>query len=164
PPGTPPRDAVTVTQNTDFGTYLKAVNDARNVRDPRVTALRVFRPEQPLEFSSDARGFLVALVHDLQLEVPAPDEKAAAGLIGAPAKVLRIKVPLAEIALSYQIDPSSSDALRLRGKIEEFNPGTNSEVLAINGDENQANPLTRIAKAFVMGAIGAKVRGQSIDV
>ena len=36
--------------------------------------------------------------------------------------------------------------------------------MAINDDENQANPLTRIAKAFVMGAIGAKVRGQSIDV
>src|SRR5262249_43506668 len=117
PRGTPPRDAVTVKPNTDFANYLKAVNEVRKVRDPRVTALRVFRPDQPLEFSSDARGFLVALVHDFQLEVPAPDEKAAAVIIGTPAKVLRIKVPLAEIALSYQIDPLPSNALRLRGKI-----------------------------------------------
>src|SRR5262249_55445005 len=56
PPGTPPRDAVTVRTNVDFADYLKAVDQARNAHDPRVTALRVFRPQQPPEFSADARG------------------------------------------------------------------------------------------------------------
>ena len=45
-------------------------------------------------------------------------------MLGVPAKVLRIKVPLAEVAISYQLD-TTSPTLRLKGKIEEFNPGTN---------------------------------------
>ena len=163
PPGTPPKDAVAVSKNVDFATYLKAVDQARNAHDPRVTALRVFRPQEPPEFSSDSRGFLVALVHNFQLEVPAPDPQAGGNLLGVPAKVLRIQVPLAEIALSYQVN-SASPAVRLRGKIEEFNPGTNATVLAITDDEHKATPLTRFTMALVMTALGTKIRSQNIDV
>ncbi len=164
PPGTPPRDAVTVRQNVDFATYLKAVDEARKAKDPRVAALRVLRPQEPPEFSSDARGFLVALIHDLQLEVPAPDASSGGNMIGVEAKVLRIKVPLAEVAVSYQLDTASPGALRVHGKIEEFSPGTNAEVIAINNDETKGTPLTRFTSAFVMGAMGAKIRSQKIDV
>jgi hypothetical protein len=164
PPGTPPRDGVAVTRNVDFATYLKAVDDARKARDPRVTALRVVRPHQPPELSADARGFLVALIHDFQIDVPAPDRQSGGAVIGVPARVLRIKAPLVEIAVSYQLDTSSPNFMRLRGKIEEFNPGTNPDVEAINEDENKATPLTRFTAAIVMVALGAKIRSQTIDV
>ncbi len=164
PPGTPPRDAATVTRNVDFATYLKAVDAARNAKDSRVMAMRVLRPQQPPVLSSDARGFLVVVVHDLQVEVPAPAEQAAQNMLGVAAKVLRIKVPVTEVAISYQLDTSTPSAPRIRGKIEEFNTGTNHEVIAINDDENKGTPLTRFTSAFVMGTMAAKIRTQTIDV
>jgi hypothetical protein len=54
--------------------------------------------------------------------------------------------------------------LHLKGKIQEFNPGTGGEVLAINDDENQAKPLTRFRSAIVMTALGARMRSQNIDI
>jgi hypothetical protein len=164
PPGTPPHDAVTVARNVDFRTYLKAVDEAKKAKDPRVSAMRVIRPSQPPAVSSDARGFLVVIVHDFQLEVPAPDEQAARNMLGVEAKVLRIKVPAAEVAISYQLDTSSPGAPTLHGKIEEFNTGTNHEVIAINNDENKGTPLTRFTSAVVLGAMVAKIRTQKIDV
>ncbi len=164
PPGTPPKDAVSVNQNVAFADYVKAVNAARNAHDPRVQALRVVRPQQPPEFSTDARGFLIALVRDFQLDVPAPDPQAGGNLLGVPAKILRLKAPLVEVALSYQLDTSTPGSVRLKGKIQEFNPGTTGEVIAINDDENQGKPLTRFQSAIVMTALGAKIRSQNVDV
>jgi hypothetical protein len=143
---------------------MKAVDAARNAHNPKVQALRVTRPPQPPEFSTDARGFLVALVHDFQLDVPAPDPQAGGNLLGVPAKVLRLKAPLVEVALSYQLDTSTPGSLRLKGKIQEFNPGTTGEVIAINDDENQGKPLTRFQSAIVMSAMGTRVRSQNINV
>ncbi len=164
PPGAPPSDAVSVKENVSFPDYLKAVDAARKARDPRVQALRIIRPQQPPEFSTDARGYLVALVRDFQLDVPAPDPEAGGNLLGVPAKVLRIKAPLVEVAFSYQIDHSTPGTLRLKGKIQEFNPGTTGEVIAINDDENQGKPLTRFQSAIVMSAMGTKIRSQNIDL
>ncbi len=164
PPGTPPKDAVTVSTNVDFPTYLKLVEETKKAKDPRVSAIRILRPEKAPEFSSDARGFLVAMIHDFQIDVPAPDQAAGGGMLGMPAKVLRIKLPLAEVAVSYQLDTTSPEGLRVRGKIEEFSPGPNFEAIAINDDENQGKPLTRFTAAFVMGALGTKIRSQNIDV
>ncbi len=163
PPGTPPGEAVTLRTNVDFENYLKAVDESRKANNPNVTALRVFRPEQPPEFSTDARGFLVVLIHDFQIDVPAPDPNAGGNMLGVQAKVLRIKVPQAEIAISYQVDTTSKTP-RVKGKVEEFNPGTNAQVIAINDDENKGTPLTRFTTAFVMGALGTKIRSQNIDV
>lgn len=159
PPGTPPKDAVQVRKNVSFADYLKAVEAARKANDPRVQALRIIRPQSPPEFSTDARGYLVVLVRDFQLDVPSPGE-----LLGVPAKVLRIKSPLVEVALSYQLDPSTPGALRLKGKIQEFNAGTQSEVIAINDDENQGKPLTRFQSAIVASALGTKIRTQQVNL
>src|SRR5262249_14574852 len=128
PPGTPPKDAVGVTENVSFADYVKAVDAARNARDQRVQALRITRPQQPPEFSTDARGYLVALVRDFQLDVPAPDPQSGGAMLGAAAKVLRLKAPLVEVAVSYQLDDSTPGSLRIKGKIQEFNPGTTGEV------------------------------------
>jgi hypothetical protein len=164
PPGAPPKDAVSVRENVSFADYVMAVDAARNAHDPRVQALRVVRPQQPPEFSTDARGFLVALVKDFQLDAPAPDPQSGGNLLGVPAKILRFKAPLVEVALSYDLDTSTPGSLRLKGKIQEFNPGTTGEVIAINDDENQGKPLTRFQSAIVMTALGGKIRSQHIDV
>jgi len=164
PSGTPPKDAVEVRENVSFADYIKAVDAARNAHDPRVQALRITRPQQPPEFSTDARGYLVALVRDFQLDAPAPDRQSGGAMLGVPAKVLRFKAPLVEVALSYQLDQSTPGSLQLKGKIQEFNPGTRGEVLAINDDENQAKPLTRFQSAIVMTVLGARMRSQNIDI
>ena len=164
PPGTPPGDAVEVREDVSFADFIKAVDAARNARDPRVQAMRITRPRQPPEFSTDARGYLVALVRDFQLEAPAPDPQSGGALLGVPAKVLRFKAPLVEVALSYQLDPSTPGSLQLKGKIQEFNPGTGGEVLAIGDDEDQARPLTRFQSAIVMTALGVRMRSQNIDI
>src|SRR5262249_60390681 len=69
-----------------------------------------------------------------------------------------------EVALSYQLDTSTPGSLRLKGKIQEFNPGTTGEVIGINDDETQGRPLTRFQSAIVMTALGTRVRSQNIDV
>ena len=146
PPGTPPREGIEVTKNVDFATFAKRLAESRKPKPgtPKTTVLRIIRPKQPPEFSTDARGFLVALVHDLQLDVPAPENQEKGGFVGAPAKIYRIKVPLAEISLSYKIDASKPGALRVQAKVEDFNPGTEGQVLAIADDETKGAALSRV--------------------
>src|SRR5262249_2144898 len=144
--------------------FIRAADAAPTAHAPRVQVLRIPRPQHPPEFSTDARGYLVALVRDFQLDSPAPDQQSGGAMLGVPAKVLRFKAPLVEVALSYQLDQSTPGSLQLKGKIQEFNPGTGGEVLAINDDENQAKPLTRFRSAIVMTALGARMRSQNIDI
>ncbi len=165
PPGTPPKDGIEVTKNVDFATYLKTLTEARKAKagSPKTTVLRIVRPHDAPEFGTDARGFLVALVHDLQLDVPAPENQEKGGFVGAPAKVYRIKVPLAEISLSYKVDSAKPDALSVHAKVEDFNPGTDSQVLAIADDESKGVPLSKFSTAFVLGALGGQLRMQAFD-
>jgi hypothetical protein len=164
PPGTPPEDAVEVRENVSLADYIKAVDAARNANDSRVQALRITRPQQPPEFSTDARGFLIALVREFQLDAPAPDPQSGGAMLGVRARVLRFKAPLVEVALSYQLDRSTTGSLQFQGKIQAFNPGTSAEVLAINDDENQVTPLPRFRSAIVMAALGAQMRSQTFDI
>ena len=113
PPGTPPKDAATITTNVDYPTFLKAVDEAKKAKNPKVTAFRVKRPPSAPEFAVDARGFLVALLHDVEIEVPAPDKSSQAGsVIGVPAKILRMKIPQLEVALSHQTEASAPGSHR----------------------------------------------------
>src|SRR5262249_44198249 len=124
PPRAPPKDAGGGRENVSFAGYPQPVDAARNAHDPRVQALRITRPQPPPEFSTDARGYLVALVRDFQLDAPAPDPQSGGAMLGVPAKVLRFKAPLVEVALSYQVDQSTPGSLQLTGKFQAFNPGT----------------------------------------
>jgi hypothetical protein len=164
PPGTPPKNAVEVRESVSFADYIKAVDTARNAHAPRVQALRITRPQQPPEFSTDARGYVVVLAHDFQLDAPPPGQQSGGAMLGVPAKVLRFKAPLVEIALSCQLDQSKPGSLQLKGQIQEFNPGTRGEVLAINDDEKEAKPLTRLRSAIVMTALAARLRSQKIEI
>ena len=150
PPGTPPKDAATIRQNVDFPTYSKAVDDVLKAKNPKVTAIRVKRPPVAPEFAVDAKGNLVALLHDVELEVPAPDKSSQAGsVIGVPAKILRLKIPQLEIAFSQKTESTAPGSHTLRAKVEDFTPSPNSQVLAINDDESKPTALTRFSGALV---------------
>jgi hypothetical protein len=164
PPGGSPRDAATVKKNVDFATFAKAVDDSRKPGGDKSPIMRIARPQKPPEFSTDARGFLVALIHDLQIEVPAPEGEARGGLVGAPAKIYRVKIPLCEVSLSYKVDSTASGSSRIQAKAEEFNPGSNVDVVAIGDDESKGTSLSRFSAGIVMGAMGARLRTQSIDL
>ena len=165
PPGTPPREGVEVTKNVDFATFAKKLDDSRKAKPgtPKTTVLRVMRPKEPAEFSTDARGFLVALIRDVQLDVPAPENQQKGGFVGAPAKVYRIKVPLVELSLSYKIDITKPGVIHVQAKVEDFNPGSDGTVLAITDDETKGALLSKFSTAFVLGALGGQLRQQSID-
>lgn len=164
PPGTPPAQAVTVTRNVDFPTYLAAVDEARKANNPKVQAIRVRRPSQPPEFAADARGFLVALVKDVEIDVPAPAPNSQAGsAVGTNAKVLRIKLPQTEIALSYKVEPRAADSYHVNARVEDISPPTNAEVVAINESEADARPLNRFSGALVITTLLGRLRSQPID-
>ena len=164
PPGTPPSQAVTIRTNVNFPTYLKVAEEAAKAKNPKVTAIRIKRPPHPPEFAADARGFLVAIVRDLEIDAPAPDPKSQAGsVIGVPAQVLRLKIPQLETAISYQVETPAPFSHRVKGKIEEFNPSPTSQVLAINDDESKAKALTRFSGALVLTALATRVRSQPIN-
>ena len=164
PPGGSPKDAAKITQNVSYADYIKAVDEAKKANDPRVQALLVNRPAEAPEFSVDARGYLVGLIRDFQLDAPAPGRDQGGAMLGVPAKVLRIKSPLVEVAISYQVDDSTPGSVQIKGNIQEFNLGTTGEVIAINDDEAQAKPLTRFQSAIVMTALSGRIRRQAINL
>jgi hypothetical protein len=164
PAGTPPKDAATITRNVDFPTYSKAVDDVTKAKNPKATAIRIKRPPQAPEFAVDAQGRLVTLVHDLELEVPAPDKSTQAGsLLGMNARILRLKIPQLELGLTYTVDSSTPGSPQIKARIEDFSPSPASTVLAINGDEANAKPLTRFTGALVISSLGARLRNQPIS-
>ncbi len=163
PPGSPPQQAATITRNVDFPAYARAVDEAVKAKNPKVTAIRVKRPAQAPEFAVDARGFLVVLLHDVEVEVPAPEKSNQTGaVIGVPAKILRIKIPQLEVAFSYQLEEPAPGSHRIRAKVEDFAPATTSQVLAINDDETKPTLLNRFGGALVISAIGVRLRSQPI--
>ncbi len=164
PPGAPPAQAVTITTNVDYPTYLKAVEEAVKAKNPKIQALRIRKPAQPPEFAADARGFVVAILHDLEIDAPAPDPSSRAGsIVGANAKVLRVKIPQAEAALSYKVESASPGSHQLHAKLEEFTPSTASQVMALNDDESKPTTLNRFSGALVISTLAAKLRSQPIN-
>ncbi len=154
-----------VTPNVDYAAYFKAANEARAANDPAVQAIRVTRPDRSPEFSIDRNGFLVASVHGFTLEVPAPESAAKGGLFGPPAKIYRIEAPEAEFAVSFQVSPASGDQpIRLKGKIEGFDPGPRTRILAINEDESKAVALSGLNSTPILAVFGSKLKGMPIDV
>ena len=163
PPGSPPRDAITLKKNVDFKEYLKKVDEARE-SGSKFVALRVTRPSRAPEFRADARGFLVALIHDLVIDVPAPPQEAKGGLVGAPAKIYRLMMPLAEVSFSFKIDAKDDGPLQLTARIEDFTPGYDAKVLAIVDDESKAASLSRFSGGLILGALGGRLRTQPINL
>jgi len=107
----------------------------------------------------------VALVPDFQIEVPAPPQAAKGGVGGPPARVYRITSPQAEFTVSFKVTPeTATEPMRFSGHVEDFDPGPGSKVLAVNEDEDKAEPLTAFTGAFVSGILRTKLRGKPFDV
>jgi hypothetical protein len=164
PPEAPPASGIKVTQSVDYPTFLKAVNAARAANDPKVLAIRVKRPGRAPDFGADSQGNLVAIVHDFELEVPAPAQMAQGGMAGPPAQVYRISAPEAEFSIAFKVEAKSqTEPLRLAGQIVGFDPGPGAKVFAVNDDEKKAEPLTPFTTALVLGFFRARLQGQPID-
>ena len=166
PPNAPPKDAVQVTTNADYAAFLKAVDEARAANNPKVTALRIKRPDRAPEFASDARGFLVALVSDFQLDVPAPPQAARGGLAGPAARVYRIVLSPGRVRrlLPGRRPRRTGGRAALTGRIEGFDAGPGAKVFALNEDETKPVPLTAFTSAIVLGVLRNRIQGQPIDV
>ena len=165
PEGAPPSAGVLTTRNVDFPTFLKAVEAAQAAKDPKVAAIRVTRPDRVPEFTADARGYLVALVHDFTIEVPAPERVSGIGLFGQRPKVYRIAAQEAEFVVSFQIEPQRGELpIRLAGRVEEVDFGSDVTVTPLTADEEGGAPLNRLATAAVLAGVRTKIQGQPIDV
>lgn len=164
-PNVPPRERFNMVENADYATFLGAVTEAQAANDPKVLAVRVKRPGRAPEFAADARGFFVASVPDFQVDVPVPPQQAQGGLIGGPARVLRVTSPRAEVVISVRVKPGdASNPVRVEGKVEEFDPGPDAMAYRINEDESQAQPLTRFAGLGVVAVLRTRIQGQSFNV
>jgi hypothetical protein len=165
PPGAPPTEGVELKENLSYPDYLKAVAEAQSQNDPKVLAIRIKRPGRSPEFAADADGHLVALVHDLLIEVPAPPQAARGGLSGPPARVYRLSAPNAEIDISFKITAqTNTEPVRLSGRVEDFDPGPGARVFAVNEDEDKPQPLTAFTSSFVLGIFRTRVKGQPVNL
>ena len=154
-PGAPPKDGVTVGKNVDYPTFLKTIDEVRAANNPKVTALRIRKPTTPPEFAADARGFLVILVRDFQLDVPAPP----GGLLGGNAKVLRFLVPTAEFVLSFNVPKKETDkSLEFDAKVEDFVFSPNSKVQTIGEDEEKASTMGPFQGTIALNGFRSKLQ------
>jgi hypothetical protein len=155
---------VETTRNADFATFLARVKATRD-GSGKSTAIRVFKPEKPIESSADAEGNLVLVVPDFSIDVPAPEQATRGGaLTGPPAQVYRIQAQRAEFAIRVSIQrPADNSPARVVGKVVGFDGGPNLRVLAINEDESQAAPLNAITSRIIATAFGNQLQNIPID-
>jgi hypothetical protein len=165
PPGTPPSEGIKAVRNADYATFLHSVETAQAANDPKVLAIRVKRPGTAPDFGADSHGNLVAIVHDFQIDVPAPPQAARGGGAMPAARALRISAPAAEISLSFKVEPKTAEKpLRLSGRIEAFDPGPGAKVYALGDDEKRTTQLSAFTTVFVFGIIRSKLQGQPVDI
>jgi hypothetical protein len=160
----PTAPGVYAEKNVDFPTYLAKVKQTRE-GDGRSTAIRVFKPEGPIEASADAEGRLVLVVPNFAIEVPAPEQATRGGaLTGPPAQVYRIKAQRAEFTFSVRIEPPVENSpARVVGKVIGFDGGPNIQVLAINQDEGKAVALNAITGRIIATAFSTQLSRIPID-
>ena len=166
PPGTTSAEPPKLSRNVDFHSYLKELEAGGKAEDPKdkLQVLRIKRPGRAPEFGADARGNLVAVIHDIELDLPVPPAAAKGGLAGPPAKVYRVVAPTAEVAISFKVlQGQPGERLKLVGKIEEFEFDSSTKILAINDEESQAKTLTAFTRTFVLGILRTRIQGQPLN-
>ncbi len=162
-PGAPPKEGVTIGKNVDFATFLEKIAEARAAKNPNVTAIRIKKPSVPPEFAADERGYLVILVKDFQMDVPAPPGAENGGILGAKARVLRFLVPTAEFVLSYKVPPTDgTPPTELDAKVEDFVHSTNSKVQTLFDDESK--PTTMGPFQANLALLGFKNKLQQVPI
>jgi len=162
PAGSPPSQAFTLTNNVDFPTYEKAADSAKAAKDPKVTAIRLTKPSQPPVVSTDARGYLVSVIRDVEFDLLVPE--GTERVTGVKAKIFRITMPEVEVAFSYEVKPATPDSeARVAARIAEFTPSNNSKIIAVN-DEKKEQQLAQFTKVLVLAGMGGKLRSIPIDI
>jgi hypothetical protein len=135
-PGAPLKEGMTIGTNVDYPTFLKTIDEPKSEGDasPKVMAIRVKKPANAPEFATNDRGYLVVLVRDFMMDVPAP--------AATRAKVLRFLAPTAEFILSYKVASNgSSPPTELDVKVEDFVHSTNSKVQTLLDDESKPTTM-----------------------
>lgn len=163
-PGTPPKDAAKVEKNVDFPAYLKRVDQVNAENDPGAQVIRIRKPGRAPEIGVDARGFLVVVAHDLQLDLPVPPQMANSPLAGAKAKVYRLDAKTAEFVFEIKPVTQPDGSIRLTGNLKEFNTAPGSRVLAINDDEARAVPLDPFRSVLIFQGFAGAIRSKPLDV
>jgi hypothetical protein len=160
-PDNPGRPEVVTRTNVDYPTYLAEVEKAQARQDRKAQAIRVFKPQGPLTVETDSAGNLVLLVNDFTIDVPAPPQAARGGaLTGPAAKVYRIRAQNAEFSVGVSVKPAAgAEPGRVTGKVADFDPGPQVEVLAINEDEGQASPLNAFTGRIIATAFRTRIVG-----
>jgi hypothetical protein len=153
--GAPAKDGITIGKNVNFATFLTNIEAAKAANNPNVTAIRIKKPTTNPEFATDERGYLVALVRDFQMEVPAPP----GGLLGGNAKVLRFLVPSAEFILSYKVIANGANPpTELDVKVEDFVHSYNSKVQTIADDDTKPTTMGPLPANLALGAFRTKLQ------
>lgn len=163
-PGTKPADAVKVHTNVDFPAYIKMVDAAAAENNPDVQVIRIRRPARPPEFAVDARGYLVVIAHDLQIDLPVPAQLANSPFAGAKAKVYRLDAKTAEFVFEIKPVTQPDGSIRLTGGLKELNTAPNSRVLAINDDEARALPIDPFRSVLIFQGFANAIRSKPLDV
>jgi hypothetical protein len=163
-PGTKPADAVKISKNVDFPAYLKRVEALTAENDPGAQVIRIRKPARAPEFAVDARGFLVVIAHDLQIDLPVPAQLANSPLGGAKAKVYRLDAKTAEFVFEIKPVTQPDGSIRLTGNLKEFNTAPGSRVLAINDDEARALPIDPFRSVLIFQGFANAIRAKPLDV
>ncbi len=155
---------VSTQKNAGFADFLAKVKETRGGGGGSA-AIRLFKPEKPIEASTDADGHLVLVVPDFAIDVPAPEQATKGGaLTGPPAQIYRIKADRAEFTIEVSIQPPVENSpARIVGKILGFDGGPNLQVLAINEDEAQPVTLSALTGRIIATGFGAQLSRIPID-
>ncbi|MFO0960681.1 MAG: hypothetical protein U0800_25135 [Isosphaeraceae bacterium] len=155
-----------ITQNADYATFYRAVEEGRANPESKGMPIRVKRPAKPPEFVADSEGRIVAVIRDLRVEVGVPKPTGLTGLIGGnSARVYRITAPKAELTISFQIQPAAAgQPIRILGKIETLDIGTDATVESVGEREDEAQAVGTLLRAGALAVLTSRVNNQSIDV
>jgi hypothetical protein len=164
-PGAPPREGVTIGKNVDFATFLKNVQEARAANNPNVTAIRIKKPGVPPEFAVDDRGFLVILVREFQMDVPALPGAERGGLLMPASRVIRFLIPTAEFVLSYKVPAEGSGPpTELDAKVEDFIPSAGTKVQTLFDDESKPTTMGPFQANIALAGFKLKLQQSPIKV
>jgi hypothetical protein len=159
-----PGPAVKVTRNADFAQFREIAERTKAANDPQQQVVRIKKPAQPPVFGADGQGNLVAVVRDLQIDVPVPPNAPNLGGAQKP-NFYRIISPRTEIAINATVStPAEGQPLKLNGKIVSFDPGPSAKVLAIVDNEGDAQPLGTIQNTLVLGVLRSRIQSQVLDI
>jgi hypothetical protein len=156
------KDAIQIKQNVTAAEYLKTVDEQAKTSSG-TQVVRFKKPTKAPEFAVDAKGRLVLIVHDFQVDLPVPAQVAKIGF-GTPPKAYRLVAPTAEFVFDIKAVTTSTNGIQIAGVLKEFAQSPGSKVLAIVDDESKALPLDPIRGGIIYTGFGTALKSKPINV